>query len=49
MYIMMGFGHVIDLTRTKNRSALNAGVTLYFDLLFPLVMVARLILWKLGY
>jgi len=49
MYFMMGVGHLLDLTRRENKSILNAGVILYYDLILPLVMVVLLILWKLGY
>jgi hypothetical protein len=49
MYFMMGVGHLLDLTRRKNRSILNAGVIVYYDLILPVVMAVLLILWKQGY
>ena len=46
---MMGIGHVIDLVKNKNKSILNAGTTMYFSLLLPVVLVVLLILWRCGY
>jgi hypothetical protein len=49
MLFMMGVGHVIDIKKRENRSPLNAGTIVYFGLLFPVVLVTLLILFKLGY
>ena len=49
MLFMMGVGHVLDTVKTKNRSVLNAGSTMYVGLLLPIVLVVLLILWKCGY
>lgn len=48
MLFMMGVGHVIDVVKNKNRSPLNAGSTMYFGLLLPVVLITLLILWKAG-
>jgi len=48
MYFMMGVGHILSLRRNGNKSVLNAGSVLYFDIIFPVVMVFLLILWKSG-
>jgi hypothetical protein len=48
MLFMMGVGHVVDLVKNKNRSPLNAGATMYFGLLIPVVIITLLILWKAG-
>ncbi|MDY6794047.1 MAG: DUF6790 family protein [Actinomycetota bacterium] len=44
MLFMMGVGHVIDTVKSENRSPLNAGSTMYFGLLIPVVLVVFLIL-----
>ena len=49
MYFLMGIGHVLDIVKTKNTSIYNAGSVLYTDLLVPVVLIALLILWKMGY
>jgi len=49
MYFLMGIGHVLDIVKTKNTSVYNAGSVLYTDLLVPVVLIALLILWKMGY
>ena len=49
MLFMMGIGHVLDIMKSNNKSPLNAGSVLYYDLLFPVVLVTLLILFKLGY
>ncbi len=49
MYFMMGLGHLLVLVRHENKSVLNAGLTLYYDFILPVVMVVLLILWKQGY
>ncbi len=49
MFFLMGIGHVLDIVRNKNISIYNAGSVLYTDLLVPVVLIALLILWKLGY
>ena len=49
MLFMMGVGHVIDVVKTKNRSPLNAGSTMYFGLLLPVALIVFLTLWKQGY
>lgn len=49
MIFMMGIGHVLDLRKNKNKSILNAGPILYADLLMPILMMALLVLWKMGY
>jgi len=49
MYFLMGIGHVLDIVRNKNLSIYNAGSILYTDLLVPVVLIALLILWKMGY
>ena len=49
MFFLMGIGHVLDIVRAKNISIYNAGSVLYTDLLVPVVLIALLILWKLGY
>jgi len=49
MFFLMGIGHVLDIVRNKNISIYNAGSILYTDLLVPVVLIALLILWKMGY
>ena len=49
MFFLMGIGHVLDIVRNKNMSIYNAGSVLYTDLLVPVVLIALLILWKMGY
>ena len=49
MYFLMGIGHVLDIVRNKNISIYNAGSIVYTDLLVPVVLIALLILWKMGY
>ena len=49
MLFFMGVGHVVDIVRHKNRSPLNAGSIVWYGLLFPFVLLALLILWKMGY
>jgi len=49
MFFLMGIGHVLDIVRNKNISIYNAGSILYTDLLVPVVLIALLILWKIGY
>ena len=49
MMFMMGVGHVIDVRRNENRSPLNAGATMYFGLIMPIILVVLLILWDAGY
>lgn len=49
MLFMMGIGHVLDIMKNKNKSPLNAGTTMYYGLLFPIVLIVLLTLFKLGY
>lgn len=49
MLFTMGVGHVLDIVKTENESPLNAGSTMYYGLLLPVVLVTLLIIWKAGY
>lgn len=41
--------HIKDLVSRKNKYIYNAGPVLYFDLLFPIVLIVLLILYKVGH
>lgn len=49
MLFFMGIGHLLDVVKNKNMSPLNAGSTLWLDLLLPVALISLLVFWKLGY
>jgi hypothetical protein len=48
MMFACGIGHLLDLHKNKNKAPYNVGIVLWFDLLFPILLLGLLVLSLLG-